>query len=508
MLNTLLKRTAKDIAIYFPGKLLPALTAFITVPIFARLFQPEEYGILAVVGVFTSAGGIAVANWLTSSVMRFLPYYKRQGQMDQFYSSLLFAFALSLLAMGLLGVPVYLFARSTVSAQVYRLLPLAGLVIAVSSLFAIFQTILRADQQARLFVGFELAQVYGALAVGLSLVILFGLGVEGLLWGTIAATLTVNVGIGWWLARHGMNVSFGGISLVTVREFASYGLPGCAATIGTWILSLSDRYIIEYFRGSGEVGLYSMGYNLADKSINLVVSSLMLAIGPILINTWESDNREHTEALLCQLTRLMIVLVFPMVVGLTVLAKPTFQVLTTPAYFPGAAVLPWVSLGAFIYGLSLLAYTGLILAKNTVTMARNYLLAGAANIALNLLLVPRFGFMAAAVNTPVAYGILLGLNVVSARRYLPWRVPWRSLRNAIVASGVMAVVTYGWAIYVQATIVTLVAGVLIGAGVYLAMLALMRELVSEEKAMLLRVLSRLSKTKASRWMRRVTRKAK
>lgn len=508
MLNTLLKRTAKDIAIYFPGKLLPALTSLITVPIFARLFKPEEYGVLAVIGVFTAAGGIAVGNWLTSSVMRFLPYYKRQGQLDRFYSSLLFAFALSIVALGLLGVPVYLLVKNTVSPEVYRLLPLAGIIIAASSLFGIFQTVLRANQQAAWFVGFELAQVYGSLAIGLSLVILLGFGVEGILWGTVAAVLTTNVGIGWWLTRHGMRVSPGSVSFVTLKEFAAYGLPGCAATIGTWILSLSDRYIIEYFRGSAEVGLYSMGGNIASKSITLVISSLMLAIGPVLINTWESENREHTEALLGQLTRLAILLVLPMVVGLSVLANPIFQVLTTSAYLPGAAVLSWVSLGAFIYGLSLLAYTGLILAKKTVTMAQNYLLAGIVNVVLNLLLVPRFGFVAAAVNASIGYAILLALNVVSAKRYLPWRIPWRSLRNALVAAGVMAIVLGGWAMRVPATIVTLVSGVLIGAAVYFTMLAVLRELTSEEKMMFQRILTGFWERNVGCWALWVAKRAK
>lgn len=490
MVNNLLKRAVRDIAVYFPGKLLPALTGIVTVPIFARLFRPEEYGLLAVIGMFTAAGGIAVSNWLTSSVMRFLAYYRQQGQLNRFYSTLLCAFALSAVALTMIGIPLYFLVQGTVSPAAYRLLPLAGLIIPLGSLFAILQTIQRADQRAKLFVGFELFNVYAGLVVGLFLVVALGLGVKGILLGSVASSAAAVLGIGRWLLRHGMQIKVKCISVATLRDFAAYGLPGGLATIGTWILSLSDRYIVEYFRGTAEVGLYSMGYNVADKSINLVVQSLMLAVGPILINTWESEHRESTKALLGQVTRMTLLLVLPMVVGLSILARPVFRVLTTEAYLRGAVVLSWVSLGAFFYGLSLQAYTGLIIAKKMVVMARNYLLAGAVNVLLNIMLVPRFGFVAAAVNTAVAYGFLLVLNIFSAIKYVPWLFPWRTLRNALVAAGVMAVLLWALGKFTQPNVLTLLLSVLAGAGIYGGVLFITGELSLQERGALRRMAGR------------------
>jgi len=480
VVNTLFRRSIKDIAIYFPGKLLPALTAFITIPIYARIFQPEDYGVLAIIGVLTSAGAIAIGNWLTTSVMRFLPQYRREEKLGQFYSTLLCAFILSLLVLGVLIIPLGLIVKGTVSPEVYGLLPLAILLIIVNTLLSILQTVLRADQRAKLFVGFELYNVYGALILGLTFAIALGFGVKGILLGSLIVTTTAGLGIGWWLLRHGASIKISTISGLTLREFATYGLPGGVATIGTWILSLSDRYIIEYFQGSVQVGLYSMGYSLADKSINLVVSSLMLAIGPILINAWESEHREATPQLLSQITRLTLLLVVPMVVGISVLAKPLFQVLTTEAYLPGASVLPWVGFGALLYALSLQAYTGLVVAKKMMAMARNYLLAGLINVLINIILVPKFGFMAAAVSTAVAYGVLLALNVFSATKYLPWLFPWRTLRNVLLASGTMALTLGQMRVYVELNLLTLLLAVAVGMSIYLLMLVITREFVKKE----------------------------
>ena len=38
------KRITKDMLAYLPAKALPALAAFITVPIYTRLFPPNEFG--------------------------------------------------------------------------------------------------------------------------------------------------------------------------------------------------------------------------------------------------------------------------------------------------------------------------------------------------------------------------------------------------------------------------------------------------------------------------------
>ncbi len=210
---------------------------------------------------------------------------------------MLCAFGLSLLGLLLIGIPVCVLLRNAVEPSVSRLLPLAGLVIAVNTFFSIMQTVMRADQRAKLFVGSELFQVYGALALGVFLVVGLGLGVEGILLGSVVAMALAGLGMSGWLLRHGAKIRTGSISADTLKEFAAYGLPrGGVATIGTWILSLSDRYVIEFFRGATEVGLYSTGYGIADRTVKLVVASLELAIGPILINTWESADRATADA--------------------------------------------------------------------------------------------------------------------------------------------------------------------------------------------------------------------
>ena len=58
--------------------------------------------------------------------------------------------------------------------------------------------------------------------------------------------------------------------------------------------------------------------------------------------------------------------------------------------------------------------------------------AAAANVIGNLILIPRFGFIAAAATTCAAYGVQLAAALVIGRRLVPWPLPSRHAQSAAV----------------------------------------------------------------------------
>ena len=71
--------------------------------------------------------------------------------------------------------------------------------------------------------------------------------------------------------------------------------PLVIGNLAAWILSVSDRYILEIFQGSEEVGIYSASYNISERSIMLITALFMLASGPISIHIWEKESKEKLE---------------------------------------------------------------------------------------------------------------------------------------------------------------------------------------------------------------------
>lgn len=474
VLTSLLRNTTKQGLIYLVSVVVTAAVGFGILPIYARIFTTAEYGLLSLATLLISLGSIVIGSWLASCITRFLPYYQRIKETNTFYSSVMFSMILALAALLLLSVPAYFLLRGFFDIEFQPLILPVATSIALTMLFQILLTIFRVKQEAKRYVVFQLASTCLALIIGLSLTIFLDMGVSGILWGKAMILLILGAISFKMLFLTDSNVKRSAISLPAVKEFALYGFPAAASTIGTWILDGADRYIIGFFRGTAEVGLYSMAYAIGN-SIILLVGAFMLTATPTLMLTYESDNREITSRLLSQLTRIFLLIGLPAAVGISVLADPVIRLLTTEPYYSAFIIVPFVALGGFIYGLCLLSYTGLQIAKKSHIMARNWFAAGAFNILLNIIFVPKFGYIAAAVTTLVSYVALLILNIKSSSKYLRWAIIPRSAVNTTVASIVMGGVLFLIIYFSASAVVACILGVIAGIVIYFGMLFLLKE---------------------------------
>jgi O-antigen/teichoic acid export membrane protein len=274
------------------------------------------------------------------------------------------------------------------------------------------------------------------------LVIVFGFRVEGLLWGEVLA-LALAFPFLLLLTTKGVSIRPQHFHLPDALQMWRYAGPLALGNVALWGLRLSDRYIIGFFRPLSEVGLYSAVYNITGKSIDMLVALFLLSMGPMVMNTWESQGREATEETLMMITRLFLIVCLPAAAGLSVLAFPFVALLTAQAYHEGYHIVGYVAFSSFTWGLSQIAGRGLLIGKATRRFAINQFLAVLVNLGLNLALVPRFGFVAAGSTTLIGYGALFALHAYASRRYLTWRLPFRTLRNVVIAAVCMGLAVWG-----------------------------------------------------------------
>ena len=120
--------------------------------------------------------------------------------------------------------------------------------------------------------------------------------------------------------------------------------------------------------------------------------------------------------------------------------------------------------------------------------------AGLVNVGLNLLLVPRYGYMAAAITTLIGYIVLLALMVISSRKYFIWDFPFRSLGRAVLSSAIMGAVVYPVGNSLTSSpLLNLLAAIPLGLLSYFALLLLLGEVQTNEKRVLTVLLTRLGR---------------
>jgi O-antigen/teichoic acid export membrane protein len=350
----------------------------------------------------------------------------------------------------------------------------------MTSCFSVLIEFFRAQRRIKWYSIFSVWKSISAIGFGILLVVALHFSIEGLLLGSLVSLVFAFP----FLLKN----SIGKVSLrlkniyaPLASELAKYGFPLAIGNLAAWILSLSDRYVLELFRGSQEVGIYSASYAISERSIMLLSTLFALTSGSIVYNIWEKEGKKKSQEFVGKITRYYLLICTPAAVGLSVLSKPIIVTLTGQEYHGGNKIISIVVFGFFFLGLQQRFYPGFGFYKKTHFIMLSLIVSGLVNLGLNFLLIPRYGFIAAAATTLLSYVFLLVLVVFISRRFFTWKFPFKSLTKVMGSSAIMGIVVY----YVgnsltSSILINLISGICIGAAVYFLILLLLKEFSKEE----------------------------
>ncbi len=436
----------KDVAKYLPAQLAPALVSFISIPIITTIFPPAEYGnyILAMttLNVFATLNG-----WAPMSVLRFYPAFEKEGKARAFVLQMFRMAAMSVLILCAVYGLGLLVARRFYDGHQIFLMQIGMAVFLLQCFFDLNTNTMRARRQIVRYSACVVWNAAAAVVIGLGLIHAYRSGIDAFLWGAMAALalviplMTLNNLRGCDIAPSA-GAARSSLPPDLTRKVLLFGLPVVLGNLELWALSLSDRFIIEHFRGSAEVGIYSACSGISERSIRMLSSLLMAASAPLVLRIWEMDGPEKTRHFLSNVTRIFLIVCIPSAIGLAILARPVTNALTGPEYHSGYIILPWAALGAVIFGTQHIYQYVMLIQQKTSTLAVVYLGAGAINILINILAVPYFGYEAAIASRLVAYVFLAITLILISRHYLKWKYPFATLVRTLGAGAAMGALVF------------------------------------------------------------------
>lgn len=476
----MIRELFKDLAKYFPSIAVPALVGIIAIPIITRLFPPEVYGnYILTVGTVSFLSTIAIA-WLSSSTIRFFPAYELSNELNKFYSVLFKLTVFSVGTVSILFLAILFLLKNQVSANLLFLMHIGVLLFVVRSFWSVFLNLLRAKRKIIWYSALSIWMSVAALGVGVAIVLILRTGVEGLIWGAIIS-IAIAIPLLWELSLGMPSLKGGNIRSRMGCEVAKYGIPAMAINVLSWAQSLSDRYILGFFRGSQEVGIYSASYGISERSIFFITSLFLLASSPIGFNIWEKQGVKASQEFMRKLARYYILIGLPATVGLSVLAKPIVHIIVASHYYSGYIIIPLIAFGAFLVGVAHRFTIGLSYHKRTDLLMVCYLGSVVLNVVLNFIYIPEYGYTAAAATTFISYAFLLLLAIIVSRRFFVWRFPFESLAKVSCASAIMGIIVYySGNSLTSSTLLNLILGIVVGVAVYSLMLFLLREFKPSE----------------------------
>jgi O-antigen/teichoic acid export membrane protein len=247
----------------------------------------------------------------------------------------------------------------------------------------------------------------------------FGFGYIGLIIGNIGAVLIFTLVCARSARRHG--VVFGAVEPARWLPMLRASAPFAVLTLALAFSYKFDTVLIEHFHGSEATGYYNAAYNLI---FNAVVFSNVLntTLFPSLSRQAKSDPSKLPAAYERVLRYLMIV-ALPVTVGVFMLSDDLIPFLFKQAFLPAAPalkILIWVV--PLQYATEFLGYV-IVIANRERIVARSVVISSLVAVLANLLVIPRYGFMGAAVMTVVTEAVLLTQYVWLLRgelRELDW----------------------------------------------------------------------------------------
>jgi len=468
-----------DMAKYLPGVLAPALVGLVEIPILTGLFSPQEYGSYALTITMVVVLDLC-AGWLTLSVLRFYPAAERDQRLGSLYGSVLLSAAgwIALLAGGLITVVLAL--SSTLAARQREFLLIGSAIFVVLAYFHVLLHFLRASRRVGWYSAFSVWLHLARLAIALTLVRVMGWGLEGFLWAYVISLAVACPFLQWISLPPGQHLRLRAEGRI-IAQMLRYGFPLVVCLLMDWAMNLSNLFFLKYFRSPDEVGIYAASQGVFSKGLFLLTTLFHTAAMPLEMRVWEKEGPDQARRFLSQVSRYFILVCLPLAGLLVVLARPIVVVLTAREYHQGYRIVPFLVAGGLLLGLQQRFQGGLLFRSRSILVMCGFLLAALGNLGLNLLLIPRYGYMGAAAGVTGGYVLLLSFMCITSRRFFSWPFPVRSLARSALAVAVAAGTVWGLGQMVgQAHWVLILVGVPSGLVVYVAAVVLLGEVSPRE----------------------------
>lgn len=449
----------------------------VLLPIITKLLGADSYGlwvtILATVTLISSTGGMH----LHGSLIR---YESEEVRQNQTYSDVLVLAFLTgvVLALGVLVIGAIVDVSGLLGGGIgdqYELVVAVAALVLAKKVFLVNVNYPRARGHVKLYDLGLLCRDFGETML-LAAVFLLGGGIVTALSVLAGFLLAANVAfvcvIGYWA----------GIQFPDFGNFwpyVRYGVPMIPKEVSSTLLSNADKYVIIYFVSPSAVGIYAAAKGICQPLVKLTKvfdSTLYPTIG----KAWDEGDFAQIADVYGHIFRFYSILAIPAMVGLVVVSEAMLTVLsTTTIARESVSLVPVFVFGFFLKGYDNSIRYILTSAKRTEIIGGSVLSTVVVNVVLNILFVPRFGILGAAVATLASHVLMFTIVLYFARSLIPIEIPWQTMGRSGLAAGAMAIVLLVIDLDVSAA-TELVVYPAVGAFVYFACLQLLGEFSATE----------------------------
>jgi O-antigen/teichoic acid export membrane protein len=446
----MIKDALKQFFTYGTGSIAQTALNVILLPLYLRLFEPSQYGVISLLVVVTSVLAMFAGAGMTAGLFR-LYYEAETRERKKLVGN---TFIWYLIGATLAGAMLFI-AASPLSQLLFHSgdyahsIRLLGGFFFFSTMLTVPFSILRLEERSRLYVGFSLLRFLIDFGLKLYFIGFLGRGIDGYFESGIVSSLVILCSISFFVRRY---VSFS-LDLSHLKQLLQLGAPFIFTGLAVWVMTSADRLILNHFTGQAAVGVYSLAYTFAGLFTILLSNPISLLIDPFFFSHAASMTDEDKKKLLNKILIYLFlaggILYLSIALGAgDVLKIFTFLFKAKEGYLEAAKLVPLLALAPMLYLILTSAALAALQVKKPKFISIACCITAAVSIGLNFALIPIMGIWGAATTSAVAYMLLAILCYWWADRVFPVSYSWWGLVKGLFFLGVAFAI--GWIIQIPA----------------------------------------------------------
>lgn len=431
---------AKGAGIVFFGTISGKILILLFTLIIAKFLSPKEVGLYFLGISVVSIATIPALLGLDAGIVRFVALYKGTNDEDKAKGAVLSALLLVIPLSCLITFILFLLS-DTIATALFHKPPLSNIIklLSLTIPFIAISTILLSTTQAlkrmkyKVFAK-DLIDNVSKTAIALALLLL-GIGINGVVFATLGSIILVAI-ISFYYSNKLLPLFTSKKPVLEFRNLLTFALPQSFSNVIVVSVLYVDVLLLGYFMPAKTVGIYSIAAKVSLVGI-LVISSFNAIFAPMIADFYNRGQLDILSNLFKTVTKWIFTISFPLFLLFVFLAKPILGTFGNE-YIAGSTALIILCVGQFINAAS--GPVGLMIVmsgKPSLELISNVLVL-VLNIILNLILIPKYAMIGAAVATAssiAAMNIFRLLAVLFLMHIHPFRLSfYKPLLAGIIPS--------------------------------------------------------------------------
>ncbi len=440
MKNEVKKLTKQSLA-YSLGDFINYFINFLLFPVYIKMLTPTELGILLLVSLFGTLMRMLLRLGLNDGFMRLYFDYTDPAQKRQLLGSVYWGL---IFVNAALFIPLYffidrisvIFLRSPefgsweFAHMVSMYSPLFTMMLissCVRSFLNVPYTLLRTEQKARHFAGISIVRFFTNMILKVIFVVAFKWNIHGIVMVDLITSLFFTVSF-MPLVWRKVSMKF---NPAMMKELLKFGLPKVPHNMAHHLLNQADRFILGKVSGHVAIGIYGVGYTIG-MALKFFSYAFNMAWTPHSYKIHKEESaplriaRLSTYNMMLQLFSAVLISTF----ALELLETFDYLLKIKQEWFLALPVVPLVAYAYVFQAAYFLTNVGISIAKKTkyypVITGTSLVI----NIGFNLLLIPKFGIVGAAITANISYATMALLALYFGQKF--YRVPWEWKRLGLL----------------------------------------------------------------------------